>query len=106
MGNRLSLFPMPSTAQNPDFLPTKNCPAVEPLSTAGHPGPWMVSVATVLFRLGMLSAGFGALWRLQAKLHTLDGGLSSHLCGIFKCLLDDIGRSSTEVHLALLVING
>ena len=30
---------------------------------------------------------------------------SPHLCGVFKCLLDDIGGCSTEVHLALIMIN-
>ena len=59
-------LPSPSTVQNPDFLPTKNWAAVDPLSTAGQPGPYMVSVATASFLLGMLSAGFGALCRFHS----------------------------------------
>ena len=65
-GYFLLLLPSPSQAQKPDFRPTKNWAAVDPLSTAGHPGPNIVSVATGSFRLGMLSAGFGALCRFQS----------------------------------------
>ena len=61
IGYLLSLLPSPSTEQKPDFHSKKNCAAVDPLSTAGQPGPYMVSVATASFLLITFSAGFGAL---------------------------------------------